>query len=57
MKKASADDVIKGAVAGLVGGLVASFVMSEFQTLLSALSEEEKKSQNDKSGDCRRAQQ
>ncbi|MBA4185467.1 MAG: DUF1440 domain-containing protein [Acidobacteria bacterium] len=48
MKKASADDVIKGAVAGLVGGLVASFVMSEFQTLLSALSEEEKKSKKKK---------
>ncbi len=43
MKKTDADDLLKGAVAGLVGGLIASFVMSEFQTLLSALSEEEKK--------------
>ena len=44
MKKADAGDVFKGAVAGLIGGLVASFVMSEFQSFLSALSEEEKKS-------------
>jgi len=43
MKKADAGDVFKGAVAGLIGGLVASFVMSQFQVLLSALSEEEKK--------------
>ncbi|MDQ6787793.1 MAG: DUF1440 domain-containing protein [Acidobacteriota bacterium] len=43
MKKTDSGDVIKGAVAGLVGGLIASFVMSEFQTLLRALSEEEKK--------------
>ena len=43
MKKTDAGDVVKGAVAGLIGGLVASFVMGEFQTLLSALSEEEKK--------------
>ena len=43
MKKTDAGDVVKGAVAGLVGGLVASFVMSQFQVLLSALSEEEKK--------------
>ncbi|HXG84240.1 MAG TPA: DUF1440 domain-containing protein [Pyrinomonadaceae bacterium] len=43
MKKTDAGDVVKGAVAGLIGGLIASFVMSEFQTLLAALSEEEKK--------------
>jgi uncharacterized membrane protein YagU involved in acid resistance len=43
MKKTDAGDVVKGAVAGLIGGLVASFVMSEFQALLSKLSEEEKK--------------
>ncbi|MCY7345405.1 MAG: DUF1440 domain-containing protein, partial [Pyrinomonadaceae bacterium] len=43
MKKADAGDVVKGAIAGLIGGLVASFVMSEFQMLLSRLSEEEKK--------------
>ncbi len=48
MKKLNADDVVKGAVAGLIGGLVASFVMSEFQTLLSKLSEEEKKSKKKK---------
>ncbi len=43
MKKTDAGDVVKGAVAGLIGGLIASFVMSEFQMLLSWLSEEEKK--------------
>jgi len=48
MKKLNADDIVKGAVAGLIGGLVASFVMSEFQTLLSSLSEEEKKSKKKK---------
>jgi len=48
MKKTDAGDVIKGAVAGLIGGLVASFVMSEFQTLLSKLAEEEKKSKKKK---------
>jgi hypothetical protein len=31
MKKTDANDVVKGAFAGLIGGLVASFVMSEFQ--------------------------
>jgi len=44
IKKTNTGDVVKGAVAGLIGGLVASFVMSEFQSLLSAILEEEKKS-------------
>nr|MBA4185646.1 hypothetical protein [Acidobacteriota bacterium] len=48
MKEINTGDVVKGAVAGLVGGLVASFVMSEFQMLLSKLSEEEKKSKKKK---------
>ena len=48
MKKIKTDNVVKGAVAGLVGGLVASFVMSEFQLLLSSLSQEEKKSKKKK---------
>ncbi len=48
MKKTEADDVVKGAAAGLVGGLVASFVMSEFQSLLSKLTEEEKNSKKKK---------
>ena len=48
MKKPDAVDVVKGTVAGLIGGLVASFVMTEFQTLLGALSEEEKKSKKKK---------
>ncbi len=48
MKKTDAGDVVKGAVAGLIGGLVASFVMSEYQALLSKLSEEEEKSKKKK---------
>lgn len=51
MKNPDAIDVLKGAVAGLVGGLVASFVMGEFQALLSALSEEEKKKPKNKKED------
>lgn len=42
MKKTDADDLLKGAIAGLIGGIVASFVMSEFQMLLSKVSEAEK---------------
>ncbi len=48
MKKTEAGDVVKGEVAGLIGGLVASFVMSEYQSLLSKLAEEEKKSKKKK---------
>ncbi len=48
MKKTDANDVVKGAFAGLIGGLVASFVMSEFQSLLSKLTEEEKNSKKKK---------
>lgn len=44
MKKTDAGDIVKGAFAGLVGGLVASFVMNKFQSLLTLISEEEKKS-------------
>ncbi len=36
--KINAGDIAKGAAAGLIGGLVASFVMNEFQSLWSALS-------------------
>lgn len=44
MKNVDAEDVLKGAIAGLVGGLAATVVMGGFQSLLSALSEEDKKS-------------
>jgi len=37
-------EIFKGAVAGLVGGLVGTVVMGGFQSLLSLLFEEEKKS-------------
>ncbi len=47
--KINADDVVKGAFAGLVGGLIASFVMNEFQSLLSTLSENEEGSKKKKS--------
>jgi len=43
MEKIEISDVIKGAVAGLVGGIVATVVMGGFQAFLSALAEEEKK--------------
>lgn len=43
-----AGDVLKGAFSGLVGGLVASFVMGEFQALWSKISESEKKKSGDK---------
>lgn len=38
MKKTDTSDVLKGAAAGLVGGIVASYAMGGFQTLLGALS-------------------
>ena len=50
MREVIAGDVLKGAFAGLVGGLVASYVMTEFQTLLTAIAESDKKSKK-KSGD------
>lgn len=48
MEKIETIDVVKGAVAGLVGGIVATVVMGGFQSLLSALAEEEKKSKKKK---------
>ncbi len=48
MNKITADDVVKGAVAGLIGGLVASFVMSEFQSLVTKLSEAGEKEKSKK---------
>ena len=48
MKRTNVNDVIKGAVAGLIGGLVASFVMSEFQSLVTSFSEDKKKSDKKK---------
>lgn len=39
MNKVETSDIAKGAVAGLIGGLVASFVMLEFQTLLAKINE------------------
>lgn len=50
MKQTDANDVLKGAVAGLIGGLVASWVMGGFQAALSAISEDDKKS-SDKSNE------
>jgi uncharacterized membrane protein YagU involved in acid resistance len=43
MKKYQTGNVGKGAVAGLVGGLVASYVMSKFQALTSKLSKGDNK--------------
>lgn len=41
-------DVLKGVAAGLVGGLVASWTMNQFQALLSKASEAGEKSQGDR---------
>lgn len=49
MKKLETSDVVKGAFAGLVGGIVGTFAMGGFQAFLSALSEEKKKSKKEKS--------
>lgn len=43
-----AGDVLKGLVAGLVGGLVASWTMNQFQALASKLAEEVKSAQGEK---------
>ncbi|MBA3632686.1 MAG: CbtA family protein [Acidobacteria bacterium] len=43
MEKVETSDVIKGAFAGLVAGLVATVVMTEFQSLVSKMSEDEDK--------------
>ncbi|MGI8811641.1 MAG: DUF1440 domain-containing protein [Pyrinomonadaceae bacterium] len=51
MVETSAGDVARGAVAGLVGGLVASFVMTQFQSLLTAIAETEEKSKKKNGGD------
>ncbi len=40
--KISAGNIAKGAAAGLIGGLVASFVMNEFQSLWTKVSSEQK---------------
>ena len=43
MKQKHSGDVVKGAVAGLVGGIVASFVMSQFQAFITKIAEAEQK--------------
>ena len=48
MKETNTEDVLKGAVAGIVGGIVGTVVMGGFQALLSSLAEEEKKSKEKK---------
>lgn len=46
--KDSERDLLKGIVAGAIGGLVASFVMSQYQTLTTKLAEDEKKKSSEK---------
>ncbi len=48
MKNLDGADVLKGAAAGLIGGLAASFLMSEFQSLVTAITEEKKESRDKK---------
>ncbi len=47
-RKTDAADVAKGAIAGLIGGLAASFVMSEFQALVTKISETQEESKQKK---------
>ena len=44
MKRTDIGSLLKGAAAGLIGGLVASFVMNEFQSLVSSFSQSKEKS-------------
>jgi putative membrane protein len=46
-------DVAKGLVAGLIGGLVASWTMNRFQDVWAALSESSEQSQSSRQGDGR----
>ncbi len=48
MNKVNSSRVVKGAVAGLIGGVVATYVMTQFQTLLSSLSEDKNGSGGEK---------
>ena len=43
MSRIDTGDVVKGAFVGIIAGLAATVVMTEYQNLLSAMSEEEKK--------------
>jgi putative membrane protein len=43
-----AGDVLRGAVAGLIGGLVAAFVMSEFQSVWNKFAGQEKQRDSEK---------
>lgn len=51
MERINTVDVVKGAFAGLVSGIVATFVMTEFQNMVNKMSEseDEKKSEQEKS--------
>ena len=48
MSKIDTGDVVKGAFVGIIAGLAATVVMTEYQNLLSAMSEEEKKKSKNK---------
>lgn len=46
VKRSDGADVFRGLAAGLIGGLVASWTMNQFQVLWSKVSEEIEKSQD-----------
>ncbi len=49
-------DVLKGLAAGVIGGLVASYVMEEFQAVWSKVSESMEQSQGEQSSSQRDGQ-
>jgi uncharacterized membrane protein YagU involved in acid resistance len=48
MKERAGEKIVKGAVAGLIGGIVASFVMEKFQTVVSELSKDDAQGSKEK---------
>ncbi len=50
-RRYSGNDVLKGLAAGLIGGLVASWTMTQFQALLTRVAEDDEKSRDKKSSE------
>lgn len=48
-RRYNGNDVLKGLAAGLIGGLVASWTMTQFQSLVTKIAEDDEKSRSKKS--------